>query len=351
MLWENPVPPRGAGTADARLRARPGARSEEASVMKLRLLETLVRLLFLVMGARIDLAPSRWRMRIESVKHPSHADLLLLDQRGIYAWYADARALAAVRRAGIPVRDGGLIYIGKATSFRDRLRKHINGNSSLRKTLRGILIKSGSPAEHADVSTFMSTHFRVAMLPMAMRGHRIAAAEGKLIRKCKPALNVIFNPARERVKRVRSFARARRFGARRFARGPCVFSLKPPPSEARACPRPRKPASVPRPGSSRRRGGGSEARRGDRRRPRLSPPVRGRRPRPRPRHLPSPGSARTRNRDVVALKRGWLDAVIAGLLFMAGLRWGPMSPTRPTVRNPGPEDTEILAVRQPPNGR
>ena len=43
-----------------------------------------------------------------------------------------------------------------------------------------------------------------------------------------------------------------------------------------------------------------------------------------------------------------------GLLFMAGLRWGPMSPTRPTVwfhRNPGPEDTEILAVRQPPNGR
>ena len=102
------------------------------------------------MGARIDLALPRQRMRVESVQ--DHPDVL--DQRGIYVWYADARARARLRRARIPVRDDRPVYVGWATGrggFRERvLHRHINGNSTLRKTLRSILVKIGSAAARAD---------------------------------------------------------------------------------------------------------------------------------------------------------------------------------------------------------
>ncbi len=184
----------------------------------LRLPVGLVRLLLLQTGVRIDLAPPRWRMRVEAV-----SDDPFLHHRGIYAWYADARALGRLRRAGVAVRDDGLVYIGKTTtSFRKRvLQRHIAGASTLRKTLRGILIKTGSTAARADadVSRFMLAHLRVAMLPMpTVPRCLINAAEGRLIRKCSPLLNVTHNPNPGPVKDARSFARARR---RRVGWLPC----------------------------------------------------------------------------------------------------------------------------------
>ena len=175
--------------------------------MRLRLLVALARVLLLRMGARIDLAPPRWRMRVESVQdHP-----VILGQRGIHAWYADARARARLRRA-VPVRDDGPVYIGRATGrggFRKRvLHEHINGNSTLRKTLRSILAKTCSAAERADaeVGRFMRAHFRVAMLPLPNR--LIARAEGGLIQKCEPCLNAT---STERIRDLRRrFARRRR---------------------------------------------------------------------------------------------------------------------------------------------
>lgn len=182
----------------------------------------LVRLLFLLLGARIDLAPPRWRMRIESV-----TDDPFLDHRGIYAWYADARALGRLRRAGVEGRGGsGLVYVGKTTgSFRSRvLQRHIAGASTLRKTLRGLLIKTGSTAARADadVSSFMRAHLRVAMIPMSTVPRcLIDATERRLIRRCSPLLNVTHNPNSESVRSVRRFARAR--GGRRgwVGRSPC----------------------------------------------------------------------------------------------------------------------------------
>ena len=179
--------------------------------MRLRLLVALARVLLLRMGTRIDLAPPRWRIRVESVR--DHPDLL--DQHGIYAWYADARARARLRRAGVPVHDDGPVYIGKTTgSFRKRvLGKHINGNSTLRKTLKSILIKTGSAAAGADaeVGRFMRAHFRVAMLPLSIC--LIAKAEGRLIQECEPCLNLTNNrnaASRERIRDLR-----RRFARRR----------------------------------------------------------------------------------------------------------------------------------------
>ncbi len=150
--------------------------------MRLRLFVALARVLLLRMGARIDLALPRWRMRVESVQ--DHPDVL--DQRGIYVWYADARARARLRRARIPVRDDRPVYVGWATGrggFRERvLHRHINGNSTLRKTLRSILVKTGSAAARADaeVGRFMRAHFRVAMLPLPNR--LIGPRAGRLAR-------------------------------------------------------------------------------------------------------------------------------------------------------------------------
>lgn len=175
-----------------------------------RLTVGLVRLLLVLMGARIDLAPPSWRTRIESV-----SDDPFLDHRGIYAWYADAHAQGRLRRAGVAARDrGGLVYIGKTTTrFRRRLQKHIAGVSTLRKTLRAILIKTGSTTAaraDSDVSRFMHAHFRVAMLPMSPRC-LIDAAEGRLIRKCSPLINITHNPPNARIIKDmrRRFARAR----------------------------------------------------------------------------------------------------------------------------------------------
>ena len=105
-------------------------------------------------GARIDLAPLRASMSVESVTHYAG-----LDNRGIYGWYADGRARTVLRQAGLSVRDDGLVYIGKTkVSFRQRVfGQHINGsveNSTLRKTLRGVLIATDSQATGADVSRF-----------------------------------------------------------------------------------------------------------------------------------------------------------------------------------------------------
>ena len=151
---------------------------------------------------RIDLAPLQAPMRVDSV-----ARYAGLDNRGIYGWYADARARSILRQAGLSVRDDGLVYIGKTKdSFRQRvLGKHINGsvqNSTLRKTLRGVLIATDSQATPADVSRFMRAHLKVAMLSIDDAA-LIDSVERRLIETHKPALNVKGNPNAARVKELR----------------------------------------------------------------------------------------------------------------------------------------------------
>ena len=153
-------------------------------------------------SARIDLAPLRAPMGVDSVTHYAG-----LNNRGIYGWYADGRARAALRQAGLSVRDDGLVYIGKTkVSFQQRvLGKHIRGsetNSTLRRTLKGVLIATDSTATPAEISRFMRAHLKVAMLSIDDAA-LIDSVEDTLIKEYKPALNVKGNPNSARVKELR----------------------------------------------------------------------------------------------------------------------------------------------------
>jgi hypothetical protein len=153
-------------------------------------------------SARIDLAPLRAPMGVDSVTHYAG-----LNNRGIYGWYADGRARAALRQAGLSVRDDGLVYIGKTkVSFQQRvLGKHIRGsetNSTLRRTLKGALIATDSTATPAEISRFMRAHLKVAMLSIDDVA-LIDSVEDTLIKEYKPALNVKGNPNAARVKELR----------------------------------------------------------------------------------------------------------------------------------------------------
>ena len=119
-------------------------------------------------------------------------------RRGIYAWYADTRAQAVLRGAGLDVRPDGLVYVGmtkeKGRTFRKRLRQHIRGagDGDLRRKLRWVLDASPDPAG-ADLDEFMREHFTARTLPMRVRPlpgeESISVAECRLIKKAKPCLN------------------------------------------------------------------------------------------------------------------------------------------------------------------
>ena len=148
---------------------------------------------------------SAQRMPTDSVEH--HPDL---DKRGIYAWYADDVGHSTLRRAGLTVRDDDRpVYIGKTLAkrgFRHRvLDMHIRGtaeNSTLRKTLSGVLKAGGYPSN--DVSNFMGAHLTVALLAVDDEA-RIPCTELKLIKMLEPALCVdgLETPNAKRVKNLR----------------------------------------------------------------------------------------------------------------------------------------------------
>ena len=118
--------------------------------------QTVLEVLSSFERALMDTAP-------ESVRRYSHRDA-----RGIYAFYADDIGQDVLRRAGLAVRDDRLVYIGMIEgSFRERVfGKHIKGsvgNSTLRKTLTGVLRAVGTKT---GVNGFMQAHLRVALLPI-----------------------------------------------------------------------------------------------------------------------------------------------------------------------------------------
>ncbi len=144
-----------------------------------------------------DLSKGRcWR--IASVQPARLLPKRGLVRRGIYAWYADTRAQAVLRGAGLDVRPDGLVYVGltrkKGRTFRKRLRQHIRGagDGDLRRKLSWVLYASPDPAG-ADLDEFMREHFTAVTLPMRVRPlpgeELIADAELRLIRKEKPCLN------------------------------------------------------------------------------------------------------------------------------------------------------------------
>ena len=109
--------------------------------------------------------------------------------RGVYAFFASDTAKALLRRAGLRVGDDGLVYIGQTkNSFRQRLSNHLTGTSTLRSSLKSILSHVGSRAARADVSRFMRSHLRVAMLSIDDAAV-IDTVEARLIRTTSPPLN------------------------------------------------------------------------------------------------------------------------------------------------------------------
>ncbi len=134
------------------------------------------------------------RLHRDRSAYPRH----LRGRRGIYAWYADTRAQAVLRGAGLDVRPDGLVYVGmtkeKGRTFRKRLRQHIRGagDADLHRKLRWILYASPDPAG-ADPDEFMREHFTGRTLPMRVRplpGEKsISDAECRLIKKAEPCLN------------------------------------------------------------------------------------------------------------------------------------------------------------------
>lgn len=131
-------------------------------------------------------------------RDPSAHPHLRRGRRGIYAWYADTRAQAVLRGAGLEVRPDGLVYVGmtrkKGRNFRKRLRQHIRGDGGggLRRKLSWVLYASPDPAG-ADLDEFMREHFTAVTLPMRVQplpGEEcIPKAELRLIKKAKPCLN------------------------------------------------------------------------------------------------------------------------------------------------------------------
>lgn len=148
-----------------------------------------------------DLTPLYKPVAIDSVAaHRSWAS-----GRGIYAFFASDTAQAVLRRAGLSVGDDGLVYIGQTkNSFRQRLTNHFTGTSNLRSSLRSILSHTGSTAARADVSHFMRSNLRVAMLSLDDAA-AIDAVEARLIRTSSPPLNTagVSNTNTRRLKQLR----------------------------------------------------------------------------------------------------------------------------------------------------
>ena len=105
------------------------------------------------------------------------------------------------------------MYIGKTLArrgFRQRvLDMHIHGNaenSTLRKTLAGVLKAAGCPPPDDDVSNYMHAHLSVALLPVDDEV-LIPRIERKLIEALEPVLCVEGleeTPNADRVSRLRS---------------------------------------------------------------------------------------------------------------------------------------------------
>lgn len=127
--------------------------------------------------------------------------------RGIYAFFASDGARAVLRRAGLSVGDDGLVYIGQTkNSFGARLSQHFKGSSNLGRSLGSVL-----KAAPDDVSRFIRSHFRVAML--SLDDAVIGDVEARLIRTKSPPLNL-----RTQIK-ARIAAAAGELGRRLDARG------------------------------------------------------------------------------------------------------------------------------------
>ena len=119
--------------------------------------------------------------------------------RGIYAFFASDGARAVLRRAGLSVGDDGLVYIGQTkNSFGVRLSQHFKGTSNLGRSL-GSLLK----ATPDDVSRFIRSHFRVAML--SLDDAVIGDVEAELIRTKSPPLNLagVSNANSKRLEQLR----------------------------------------------------------------------------------------------------------------------------------------------------
>ena len=134
------------------------------------------------------------RLHRDRSAYPRH----LRGRRGIYAWYADTRAQAVLRGAGLDVGPDGLVYVGmtkeKGRTFRKRLRQHIRGagDADLRRKLSWVLYTNPDPAG-ADLDEFTREHFTARTLPMRVWPHHgeesISDAERRLIKELKPCLN------------------------------------------------------------------------------------------------------------------------------------------------------------------
>ena len=150
-----------------------------------------------------DLAPLYKLVPIDSAAtHPSSV------LRGIYAFFASDTARAFLRRVGLSVGDDGLVYIGQTKdSFRQRLARHFTGTSetsTLRRSLKSILSHAGLKAERADVSRFMRSHLKVALLAIDDAAV-IDTVEARLIRAKSPPLNTagISNANTRKLKQLR----------------------------------------------------------------------------------------------------------------------------------------------------
>ena len=121
--------------------------------------------------------------------------------RGIYAFFASPAARERIRAAGLSVGDDGLVYIGKTNgSFRERLSHHRTGASNLGRSLRSVLSYCASrwhctAARPDDVSRFIRSHFRVAMLSLDDAAV-IDASEARLIRTNSPPFIMLIGYAR-----------------------------------------------------------------------------------------------------------------------------------------------------------
>ena len=148
-----------------------------------------------------DLTPLYSPVPIDSVAtHRSWAG-----GRGIYAFFASDTAQARLRRAGLSVGHDGLVYIGQTkNSFRQRLTNHFTGTSNLRSSLRSILSHAGSTTARADVSRFMRSHLKVAMLSIDDAAV-IDTVEARLIRATSPPLNAagVSNTNTRRLRQLR----------------------------------------------------------------------------------------------------------------------------------------------------
>lgn len=120
---------------------------------------------------------------------------------GVYAWWADSSVLADL--PGPPNENDPslrLLYLGRATNLRGRiLRNHLrrSGNSTLRRTLVGLLVSEGYrtmwtnrvvlvPEDEQRLSAWMHAHLRLTWAEDA----EPAVVEAALVRRLHPPLNV-----------------------------------------------------------------------------------------------------------------------------------------------------------------